>query len=187
MKKTAFLAIAALLIAGCARESVPGGKEDLAPGTVLLKASFEAPGPQASPASKVDVSDAGAITWKAGDKIAVWTSNGSDGKFCEFSLYEGDGAASATFSGTPDAGYSVSTLAVYPAEAAKSYEGGTLTVTYPDAYDYGKGVENVRMAAYFDDAAAGLSFKHLGGMIRFTVTGIPADVNCFKLVSDKPP
>lgn len=193
MKKTAFLAIAAILTAACAKE-IPGGDtqvnpqptDELSPGVVLLQAGFETPEAQESQDAKVSVSDAGALTWSAEDKIAVWTSNGESGKFCEFTLYTGAGTNEASFTGTPDEGYSVSTLAVYPASAAASYEDGNLTVSYPDAYEYGEGARNVRMAAYFDDVASGLTFKHLGGLIRFSITNIPAEVNCFKLSSDKP-
>lgn len=194
MKKTALLALAAILFAACAKEAAPettekptvDPKEGLAPGTLVLKAGFEAPVVTGAPATKVNVSDAGSLSWKTGDEIAVWTSNGESGKFCTFSLYTGNGEQTATFTGTPDDGYSVSTLAVYPASAAKSYEGGTLTVSYPDSYEYGDGTANVRMAAYFSDVEDGLTFKHLGGLIRFSISNIPSDVNCFRLTSDKP-
>ena len=195
MKKTAFMLIAALMLAACAKETAPKMEEnvpqepteELAPGTVLLKAVFEQPYSQSTDAvaSRVNVSDAGAITWKTGDDIAVWTTNGVSGKFCTFTLYTGNGETEATFTGTPDDGYSASTLAVYPAAAAVSYAESTLTVSYPSSYSYGEGNTNVRMAAYFADPEDGLSFKHLGGLIRFSLTNIPATANCFKLISDK--
>ncbi len=194
MKKTAWLAMAAMVIAACAKEVAPDTpetpqvdpQEELAPGTVVLKVGFEAPETQDSSESKVAVSDLGELTWKTDDQIAVWTSNGASGKFCTFTLYTGADEKSATFTGSPDEGYSVSTLAVYPASAAASYDGETLTVTYPDTYEYGKGAQHVRMAAYFDNVEEGLTFKHLGGLIRFSITNIPAGVNCFKLAADKP-
>ena len=193
MKKTALLAMAAIVMAACAKETAPDTpdiqnvepQEELAPGTVVLKVGFEAPETQASEDPKVNISDKGVLTWKTGDRIAVWTSNGASGKFCPFTLYTGDGEKTASFTGVPDAGYSVSTLAVYPASAAVSYEDGSLTVSYPEVYAYGEGDQNVRMAAYFDNVEEGLTFKHLGGLIRFSITNIPAGVNCFKLSSDK--
>lgn len=194
MKKTAWLAMAAMVIAACAKEVAPDTpetpqvdpQEELAPGTVVLKVGFEAPETQDPSESKVAVSDSGELTWKTDDQIAVWTSNGASGKFCTFTLYTGADEKSATFTGSPDEGYSVSTLAVYPASAAASYDGETLTVAYPDTYEYGKGAQHVRMAAYFDNVEDGLTFKHLGGLIRFSITNIPAGVNCFKLAADKP-
>lgn len=169
----------AALLLSCTK-TVPGSREGLPPGAVLLRAGFE------SAASKVDISADGALTWNAGDEIAVWTSNGVAGKFCTFTLREGAGTATATFVGSPDEGYTVSTLAVYPAGAASSFSGGTLQVRYPDTYDYGTLSSAVRMAAWFDNPSDGLSFKHLGGVLRFRFTGIPSWVNTLRITTDKP-
>ncbi|MBR0084236.1 MAG: hypothetical protein IJP93_09145, partial [Bacteroidales bacterium] len=177
MKRTALIALTVLLAAACGKEIVPDNT--VSDGTVTLQAGF------VQDETKVNVSDAGTLTWKANDQIAVWTSNGSDGKFVTFTLSSGAGESSASFTGTPDAGYSPSAIAVYPAEAAKSFAGDVLTVNYPDTYNYNEGAENVRMAAWFDNASAGLQFDHLGGMIRFTIDNIPASANSFKLVSTK--
>lgn len=177
MKRTALIALTVLLAAACGKEIVPDNT--VSDGTVTLQAGF------VQDETKVNVSDAGALTWKANDQIAVWTSNGSDGKFVTFTLSSGAGESTASFTGTPDTGYSPSAIAVYPAEAAKSYTDGNLTVNYPDSYSYNEGAENVRMAAWFTDASAGLQFAHLGGMIRFTIDNIPASANSFKLVSSK--
>ncbi|MBP5374593.1 MAG: phosphodiester glycosidase family protein [Bacteroidales bacterium] len=132
------------------------------------------------------ISPSGALSWKEDDQIAVWTSNGSSGKFCTFSLYTGAGTSSATFLGTPDEGYSVTTLAVYPAEAAVSYSDEKLTVNYPDSYEFGSSSAGVRMAAWFESTSDVLSFKHLGGMLSFKFSGVPSWVNCLRLTTSKP-
>lgn len=181
MKRMALIVTFALLAASCGKTGTQhpaGGK------TVTITAGFE----QAefkTDGTKVSISDDGALTWNAGDRIAVWTSNGSSGKFAEFTLVSGAGEATATFSGSPDAGFEAGTVAVYPASAAVSFEGGALTINYPETYAYGEGEKNVRMAAWFDDASEGLSFKHVGGLLSFTVNDIPASVNCFMVSAGK--
>lgn len=177
MKKTALIALTVLLAAACGKEIVPDNT--VSDGTVTLQAGFVQDG------TKVNVSDAGALTWKEGDQIAVWTSNGSDGKFVTFTLKDGAGSNTASFTGTPDTGYNPGSIAVYPAAAAKSWSSEILTVNYPDSYNYDEGRENVRMAAWFTDASAGLQFDHIGGMVRFSINNIPASANSFKLVSSK--
>lgn len=165
-------AAAAVLLAGCEKEHSAG--------SVTLRARLDG----VVSGTKVEVSPDGRLSWKEGDEIAVWTSNGSAGKFCTFVLDSGAGTVDAVFSGTPDPGYSPGALAVYPASAAVSYTGGYLVVNYPDTYTYNEGNSNVRMAAYFSGLSDLLSFRHLGGMIRVSVSGIPLSVNCFRLVCD---
>ena len=179
MKVRALILISALLAASCGKTNTqgPAGGQAVTITAGFEQADFKADG------TKVGVEDSGVLTWSAGDKVAVWTSNGSSGKFAEFTLSSGEGQTTASFTGVPDAGFVPGKVAVYPASAAVSFEAGSLTVNYPETYAYGEGEKNVRMAAWFEDASEGLSFKHVGGLLSFTMSDIPAGVNCFMVYS----
>ena len=120
----------------------------------------------------------GAFTWSEGDKIAVHTNNDGGTWYYSQALVAGDeGQTSAnfttTFAGTRDA------VAVFPnslvTEGADALSSG-LTVTLPSSY---------RLADVLGDKAPTpmvavntgetLAFKHLCGLLRLTINGIPAD------------
>ena len=173
MKKKILLvfAAAALFVAGCAkseRSAEPAGK------VVTITAAV-----QADAETKASVSDAGVFTWRTGDQIGVWTSNdgGSTGKFTRFDLKAGEsGKATAEFTGTLDDGYAiVEGPAVFPYREGHSYNPGTheLTFNQPSAMDYYEGETKSHMAAMYSGTGT-ISFKHLSGLIRFTVFNVPA-------------
>lgn len=173
MTKPFFLvfATAAIIVAGCAkgeRLAEPAGR------VVTISASL-----QSDAEGKASVSNDGVFTWRTGDQIGVWTSNdgGSTGKFTCFSLKDGEsGKATAVFTGTLDDGYDiVAGPAVYPYRAGHSYDPGTneLTFNQPAAMDYYEGETKSHMAAMYSGTGT-ISFKHLSGLIRFTVFNVPA-------------
>ncbi len=120
----------------------------------------------------------GAFTWSEGDKIAVHTNNDGGTWYYSQALVAGDeGQTSAnfttTFAGTRDA------VAVFPnslvTEGADALSSG-LTVTLPSSYalaDVQGDKAPTPMVAV--NTGETLAFKHLCGLLRLTINGIPAD------------
>lgn len=142
-------------------------KEQLVPeGNFSIKATREA-----CVDTKATVSDAGAFAWVPNDAIGVY--NGT--KFNKLTT-TGSGA-SATFTGTVVG--TPQTCAIFPSSVAKS----TTSVTLPDSYVWKNGDAPTPMYAEYN--ASGLSFKHLGGLIKVTVAGVPATATKFVFEADK--
>ena len=119
-----------------------------------------------------------AFTWTIGDQIAVHTDAGR--------FYTSDalttGGATADFtvslSGNRDG------FAVYPASVAKSWDGTDLTLTLPNTYTLaqvsGDGNESP-LPMIAKDEGGDLSFKHVAGLLRLTISNIPTGTNKIKL------
>ena len=127
-------------------------------------------------AVKTSVSEAGAVTWAAGDQIAVWDETGQ--RFCTFTSEAGDGLF--TYEGEPGVSYSF-TQAIYPVSMVKDLR----TVTLPDTYSLEEATSGnlYPMLAYVDEDSDVLSFKHLGALLRYTVVGVPAEATSLVLSS----
>lgn len=138
--------------------------------TVTIKAS------NGDADTKAAISDGLAFTWTIGDQIAVHTDAGR--------FYTSD----ALTTGGTTADFTVSLsgnrngYAVYPASVAKSWSESTLTLTLPSEYDLTKvfGTESPlpMIAANISEA---LSFYHVTGLLRLTITNIPTGTNKIKL------
>ncbi len=163
--------IAAVLVAAltsCQKEvqEISGAGEN------VLRATREA---FTDDATRALIDDNGAFTWTSGDQISVYDGKS---KWAPYKTADG-GSSSATFSGsgTPS-GY-----AYYPfigtglKNNAPSYDEikGELTVNLPSSYEWEANQTNVPMLATFDDASKGLTFKHLGGLVKFTFKGVTAN------------
>lgn len=161
MKKSLVIVAAALVLASACQ------KEQLVPeGNFSIKATREA-----CVDTKATVSDAGAFAWVPNDAIGVY--NGT--RFSELTT-TGSGA-SATFTGTVVG--TPQTCAIFPSSVAKS----TTSVTLPDSYVWKNGDAPTPMYAEYN--ASGLAFKHLGGLIKVTVAGVPATATKFVFEADK--
>lgn len=120
----------------------------------------------------------GAFTWSKGDKIAVHTNNDGGTWYYSQALVAGDeGQISAnfttTFAGTRDA------VAVFPnslvTEGADALSSG-LTVTLPSSYRLADVLgDKAPTPMVADNTQDVLSFKHLCGLLRLTINGIPAE------------
>ena len=170
MRKNVFiLAAAALLFAGCAKE-VAEKFETASFNTTLSAAVDDAD-------TKAALSDAGAFTWQEGDKIAVYTSKGV---FKEFTLTDGAGKNKAHFGATLEEGETAVGPVVYPASLAPVYVGPkTVTITFPETLTYEPGNTNVPMTGTIGTSGTSkgvATFKQVGGVIKFTLAGIPDDV-----------
>lgn len=98
--------------------------------------------------------------WQSGDKIAVFTT---DGTLCPaFSTTDG-GSQSATFSGSKPDGSTLG-VAVYPYDAAVSMSGSTVTINIPSEQD-GKAA-NAVMAA---PAGESFNFQNLLSVVKLNI------------------
>ena len=164
MRKNVFiLAAAALLFAGCAKEVAE--QFETASYNTTISAVIDGVD------TKAALADEGTFTWQEGDKIAVYTSAKV---FKEFALTDGAGTNKAHFGGNLEAGETVTGPAVYPAVLAPSYVGPTeVKVTLPETYTYEGSQTNVPMTGTLTSGV--LAFKQVGGVIKFSVSGIPDD------------
>ena len=121
----------------------------------------------------------GAFKWAAGDDIAAWVTNsGSALGFKTMKMVGGAGTDKASYGAV--VGGKPTDVAVFPVSAAKSYEGGVLTVNYPGVYDnyctdYDKDSMSVSdpMAAFFAQGEKQFVFRHVGGVIEWVID-VPA-------------
>lgn len=117
--------------------------------------------------SRSAVTDGGAFSWTAGDAISVW-----DGDSYETYTYSGE---DNKFNGSAT---SISGYAIYPNGSHPNYSGSGLPqVNLSSTYTYGS--TNAIMLAKIEEGNNILSFKHLGGLMRFTIKNIPSDATSF--------
>ena len=160
---------AIMLLCACAQEKVEDGISNR---TCTFSATLETPVQD----TKALVPDVVSFRWTAQDDIAVWL-NGQK-MFMTFPLVSSDGS-SAVFKRDLPNGAAPGYAAVYPASAVVDFLPffQTLTVRYPDTYDWSEdGLVAPPMLARLPENAsqgASLDFKHLGGLLRITLTDIP--------------
>ena len=155
-------------------EESPSGK--------LVKVSFHAGRPEASqgavPASKTDISPAGAVTWNVSDHLAVFTDVDGSNSYDFAIAAEDAGKASAQFSGSvPSNGSRSFAYAVYP--WADSWSGGpaALEVSVPAVQaDGGNYTLMAGKAAVAGDdfSAATVTMKHLCWLYDINITNSSA-------------
>lgn len=174
MKKFSYFLIASILmlLSGCQSEEL--ANQQIPIGNHSLVATIE--GQDYIDASRTAVDDSGNVTWITTDELGVY------GNVSENVKYSSTGNGSdVTFTGdlpeTEEAKW-----AYYPYDKNASLTESKLTITLLDNYTYtgnsnapmlGKSVGNNKF-----------SFKHLGGLIRFTLGGgIPDDADRFVITS----
>lgn len=153
------MAVAALALSACQKELVPSGE-------FSIKATREA-----CTDSKASVTDAGAFTWTAGDAIGLY--NGSSFNTLTTSTSGETVTFTGTVAGTPQ------TCAIFPAAVAKT----PTSVTLPSSYTWKDGDAATPMYAEYN--ASALAFKHLGGLIKVSIAGVPATASKFVFEADK--
>lgn len=153
------MVIATLLMSNCSQEEVLNQVQG---GTNTLTATIEG-------ASRSAVTDAGVFSWTSGDAISVY--NGED--FTTFTWSSGN-AFTSNETITP------SGVAIYPASTAHDYDGTTTTVNMATSYSYGS--TNAPMVAAATNTT--LAFKHVGGLMRFIVKGMPDTATSFTFTAN---
>ncbi len=118
----------------------------------------------------------GTFLWTNGDDISVYTSSG----FQTMKFKSGAGTGTASYESVT---YMPKEVAVFPTTAAKSYADGSLTVSYPSTVAWSSNV-NDPLVAQFGDNETTLNFKHVGGVIAFSIK-MPAGVDGLTVTADK--
>ena len=166
--------VIALALVGCSKDSI---EETSGVGAIKMKTVTISSGIEGITRASVD-SQTGAFTWQSGDLISVLAT---DGNFYDFILKEGEaGKGIAEFIGQIPETANVTTVATYPrivsnGSANTVLEGSTLNYYLPATWTYAKDVSNVPMVAAFDEAAEYMSFKQVGGVMRFPVKNLPTE------------
>lgn len=166
------LLIITLFLASCAKDNYYDGAIQQDMKTVSVAAEMDLTGTKAT----LD-SETGAFAWQSGDMISVLAT---DGKFYDFILDGESGSDKCEFVGQIPASESITTLATYPRIVANGsvnnvYADGVLNFVLPSEWSYAKEVSNVPMVASFGEGAEYLSFKQVGGVMRFPVKNFPAN------------
>lgn len=161
----AFAAMAALAFTACSQE------EEIATGTTR---GYVGVMEGNSAVTRSYNGGSGAFKWSNGDDISVYTSNG----FKTMTMTGGADTDKATYA---DPDFIPKDVAVFPTSSVGTYTNGTTTVKYPSERVAGEKV-NDPMVAYFTTGATKFDFKHVGGVIRFSVL-VPEGVNRFVVSS----
>lgn len=176
MKKIIFALAAALLAVACTNK-----EEDWAPdttlyrtGTVNLCASIE------DITTRMMVDLAGHGIWGDSDNIAVACS---DGTFVEFELNGTGETKRAVFTGTIPEGKTLGTVAVWPASAAVSLNGETLTLKTPTEYSVDDIAYNGVMVANIADSWE-IKFQHVMSRPTFQLSNYPPTSAYITLAAD---
>ena len=160
MKKIIFVASVALALCSCAKTELTGVEA----GEMLIGASMEA----YSSGTKAALADNdGKFTWQTGDAIGVATSDGH----AKFNLKTGAGTNSATFSAIYSG--TLGSYATYPADIFVSDS----KITIPASRDWSDGNTNCSMFGSLSEGK--VDFKHLGGVVKVTLNGVPAEAKKF--------
>ena len=180
-KKLMWGALMAIAFASCTQEDV----QNYANGLKSLSASVE----NFADNSRVGFADhTAAFFWTKGDQIGVTTSSSQtfQGMTLDGEGGEATGTFTGNFNGTPS-GY-----AVYPygEQGRHSLADGTLTYNLPSAYtyttldtEYAKANGNSHNAPMWGSITNGsVAFKHLGGVIAFSVGSLPENASDMQFV-----
>lgn len=183
MVKRLLIFFTLIAAAACSKvaESGVDKSDSLQMRTVTLTADIEKSGEE-TVAGKATVSDAGALTWHFGDKIAVLDDSGT---FREFTLASGAGTGSATFEGSLPANRHATTLAVFPWREGHSWSASSgLSLSMPAEYSVAEsGSALMPMIANFESEGDNLHFRHAGGLVKLTLQDIPSGASSVRLSS----
>ena len=181
--RLALLAFACVLF-GCqqAELAAPNDMGTVKMQTVTITAGIDVTDTKAS----LD-SETGAFTWQSGDLISVLAT---DGNFYDFILEGEYGNKVAEFVGQIPEGSKVTTVATYPRIVANGsantvLSSNTLNYVLPASWTWAKNVSNVPMVATFGEGAEDMSFKQVGGVMRFPVKNLPAEATFVVTMNDK--
>ena len=181
--KISLIALVGILF-GCQQAELVAPEEN---GAVKMKTVTVSAGIDGTDTKASLDSQTGAFTWQSGDLISVLAT---DGKFYDFILKGEHGTKTAEFEGSIPEEANVTTLATYPRIVANGttntvLAGNTLNYVLPATWNYAKDVSNVPMVATFGEGADHMSFKQVGGVMRFPVKNLPAEAKFVVTMNDK--
>ena len=180
MKKIALYALAALAIAGCAKEVEAPVELNLRTRTVTIRAGFDSETKTAYDAS-------GKFSWVAGDKIVVLVTNGETTKQVTF-ITEKSGDY-VDFSGQVEEGYELAGLASYPFtgemdgyacnDLAWDQEKDGWRLWGSIKPDHSRPLASLPLIGKADPTSKGsYQFKTATGIVKFTVQNVPLEAVC---------
>ncbi|MBO4475581.1 MAG: hypothetical protein J5737_02490 [Bacteroidales bacterium] len=182
-----FLLMAAAAVTACENQFVSDEPETPADKYVFtLQAS--SPGID----TKSEYSAAGEFSWSSGDQISVIFNNGTENKF--FTLTTTDNGATASFSGSIDAGYTIGELssgtkiALYPASDHKYVAADSKPIKFniPAVTDFTASHYSANMPLYAEgDSGNNFAFTNLACGFRFTFTEVSASKVKFVVENQK--
>ena len=177
-KHLALLALAAASLWACSRSEIIPEPVPAEPDAVSLTfhANTEAP-----TRATLDTDASGIFRWQTGDRIGLFTSSG----ISAMDLGSGAGETSATFTGTVSG--TPKDVALFPYRAEHTLASNKASFWLPTEYTYEAGRTNAAMAAtgvtlQGNDLTG--SFKHLGGLLQFSVSEIPAAARYFQFIAE---
>lgn len=177
MKKVyCYVIIVLLAFIGCVnKDELAGG--DLVNGNHTLKAQIEQ-----SANTRTMVDEENRVCWVKGDQIGVFDGYGVVNIPFSFNSMA-DSGQSAIFKGNlPEGG--ASSVAYYPYDDEAVLEGDKLSFVLPSEYDYTENSNAPMIGVKQDDG--NFLFKHLCGLLRLSVVGIPKGTTTLKIKSEGP-
>lgn len=175
MKKVyCYVIIVLLAFIGCVNKDELAG-EDLVNGNHTLKTQIEQ-----SANTRTMVDEENRVCWVKGDQIGVFGGEGVVNTPFSFSGMA-DSGQSAIFKGNlPEGG--APSVAYYPYDDEAVLEGDKLSFLLPSEYDYTENSNAPMIGVKQDDG--NFLFKHLCGLLMFSVEDMPSDVEKLVITSD---
>ncbi len=145
------------------------------------------------------IEQANAFYWTKGDQIDIWYTDGTNPSKQTFSLVlpqDKDKVTSGTFTATIAGEKSCTGYAVYPS-GNHTINNGTITVNMPASYgdadaEYIPNTNAAMIAvpqavvANDESSAPNLSFKHVGGVLAFSIKNVPVGASQFIFTANMP-
>ena len=181
--KISLIALVGILF-GCQQPELVAPEEN---GAVKMKTVTVSAGIDGTDTKASLDSQTGAFTWQSGDLLSVLAT---DGNFYDFVLEGEAGSKHAEFIGQIPEGTNITTVATYPRIVANGaantvLSNNTLNYVLPATWTYAKSVSNVPMVATFGEGAEEMSFKQVGGVMRFPVKNLPMEATFVVTMNDK--
>lgn len=158
------VALGALMLTACHKEDVE--LTSYAPSTITATLQ------EAS--TRTTINEDREVLWSTGDVLALIYSSSEK---VNYTLTDGAGTTSATFTTSATAPSGDIVAALYPSSIFSSYADDKIEVTMPDTYAYTENsIAGAPMAALVNNAN-NIAFKNAGALLAATVKNIPAGYN----------
>lgn len=131
--------------------------------------------------TKVSIDGSSRYHWTINDYMGYFITNNEGATYTKATSSAYD-TKTGKFTLTYEEGYTRGGFGVIPASFAKSFEGGTLTVTYPDSYDISADIT----AGHYDNRGTyipvpmvavnsgdNMTFYSIGALVKVTMSNIP--------------
>ena len=174
------LAVAALAItASCSNEELDG-VNGLSKANTFITATFEQPGGGIN--TRTTLGDNNKVLWQSGDQFKLFYGSSESAVFKTVGSGE-----SVTFGANITGNISGATYAIFPimTNVDVTLSGTTATTTLRKEIPFSKATNGPMWADASTDYT-NLSFKHLAGLLKLTVSGLPTDKELvLKVTADK--